>query len=307
MLEKPGQELAVGQTAGASVKLLSAAAKGDLDAPAVVAENPLGADCHAKGVAAQVGQGPVGAFAGTLDKHPPAVEASPANKAGGLLAGQSEHRFVGLQQRVKPFQHQLAESAAEGFDRRQPSVVGGELNPLPVAAVARRAKDHVQVGMELELAAPGVEHREHPEFYPRKARVPGADLFDGSSDGLEEGVVACLAAELKENPQRLGNREHAVVGGGIGDLPPPLGHPAHRGASLADGAMAVAAACGKGFPMPARAAAFKIAQLSASASRERPARLLLVEAEPALLPVPRQCLLDDGRDHCPPLLSLTPV
>jgi len=133
-----------------------------------------------------------------------------------------------------------AVDGGEGFDRDVEVLRGGEpAGAIPARAAAR--DDVVDVGMILELTAPGLEHAEEAcQIGADKAVVFGQQL-QGLGGGLKQGVVGGFCVGADEVPQLLrhGKSDQEIVcGEASGHL---LGEPLLGFMVLAVGAVPIAA------------------------------------------------------------------
>src|ERR1035437_2793096 len=113
----------------------------------------------------------------------------------------------------KSLQEEAAEASAEDFDGQQKFTAASD-PPVMVWGQAAAGNDAVQVGMEVQVLPPGMEHGEEPGFHPQALRVAG-NGEQGFGDGAEEHVVDDLLIVEGDGGDLLGvSEDHVKVIGG---------------------------------------------------------------------------------------------
>src|SRR5450756_2243063 len=139
----------------------------------------------------------------------------------------------------KSFQKETAEESAEDLDGQQEFTAACDPSVM-VRGQTAGGDDAMQVGMEVKVLPPGVEHVEEPGFHSQTLGAAG-NGEQGIGDSAEENVVDDLLVVEGDGGDGRGEREeHVKVCGGqqlCGALLEPLG----TCSALALGAMAVPA------------------------------------------------------------------
>jgi hypothetical protein len=139
----------------------------------------------------------------------------------------------------KSLQKETAEERAEDLDGQQEFTAACD-PPVMVWGQTTGGDDAVQVGMEVKVLSPGMEHVEEPGFHPQALGVAG-NGEQGISDGAEEHVVDDLLVVEGDGGDRRGEREdHVKVWSGQ-QLGGTLGQPFGACRTLALGAVPVPA------------------------------------------------------------------
>src|SRR5439155_1395884 len=120
--------------------------------------------------------------------------------AGGVRAGEGGEKLA-------------SEEAAEDAHRKEVAAGGGD-PPRRVEREAPTRDDAVEVGMELEVAGPGVQHGGHAEACPQ----PGGIAADGEErlrGGAEQQREEPSAVAQDQRAERGGQGEDDVEGGAL--------------------------------------------------------------------------------------------
>ena len=134
-------------------------------------------------------------------------------------------------------QKEVAEACAEDLDGQQEFTAARD-PAVMVRGQAATGNDAVQVGMEVQVLPPTMEHGEEPGFHPQALGVAG-NGEQGLGDSAEEHVVDDLLVIEGDGGDLFGQSEdHVEVFGGQ-QLGGPLLDPLGAGGALAFGAVAV--------------------------------------------------------------------
>jgi len=99
---------------------------------------------------------------------------------------------------LQPRQVQAPKAPREDADGQEE--VGATREPLgPVGRQAPRGQDTMQVGMMMQLLAPGVQHGEATDLGPEMLRVPG-DILEALGDGAKEQAIEVAGVLQRQGP-----------------------------------------------------------------------------------------------------------
>ena len=132
-----------------------------------------------------------------------------------------------------------AEAAREDADGQEEARTAGD-PAIAAGGDAAAGADAVQVGVELELLAPSVQHAEEADLGAEALGV-GGDIAQGAGGGAEEDVVEGTPVLQGEGGDLAREGEDEMEVGAVEQFAAALGDPVGLGGALALGAVAVAA------------------------------------------------------------------
>jgi hypothetical protein len=101
-------------------------------------------------------------------------------------------------------------------------------------------QDTMEMGVMVELLAPGVEHGEAADLRPERLRVPG-DVLEGLGDGAKEQTIEGTGVLQRQGPQGVRQGKDPMDVGRLEHLLLPGSQPRSLRGTMACGAAAVPA------------------------------------------------------------------
>jgi hypothetical protein len=206
---------------------------------------PVVGDGDAMSVARQILEHAPGTAEGRLDVNHP-FEVSGFFTQGlergrfrqiAKLAGEMELAFAKSLSQGE--QEKFAEQAAENFIRKEEGILPAGDPAGAVGGEASAGHDAMQVGMEMQILTPSVQHGEEADGGAEVSGVGGNSEQSFRSGLKQDGIDLSLVLK-RQAADLLGNSEHDVEIGDGQKLRLPLGEPLGAGRSLALGAAAIA-------------------------------------------------------------------
>jgi hypothetical protein len=139
-----------------------------------------------------------------------------AGESGGVaqvLEVAEEEEFSSSVSLGKSPQKETAEAGAEDLDGEQEFTAARD-PAVMVGGQTAAGNDAMQVGMEVQVLAPGMEDSEKPGFHPEALRI-GSNREQSLGDGAEEHVVDdVLVVEGDRGDRCRQSEDHVEIFGG---------------------------------------------------------------------------------------------
>jgi hypothetical protein len=136
-----------------------------------------------------------------------------------------------------------------------PNVYFGGAPTLAIGAESAAGDDDVEMGMEVELLTPGVEHSGEAQI---TAQAMASELEEGLAGAMEEQRIKAGGIEQNQRVEFLGQSEDAMIIGDGKQAGQLVLEPAAAFGGQAPGTMTVAAGTGRGVAAAAVGALEKV-------------------------------------------------